>query len=136
MGFTLDQLTERYLKILAPVAYSPRYQRTLPITDLFQDLIEFISDDKDSRKKEYRDKLLGKNVIDFAPGRYWELQMIVSMEGLLTSWDTLPIREKAELRAYYQLNNMSELLRQHAQNMDDNRRSAHQKALAAIQKKK
>lgn len=135
MGFTLDQLTERYLKILSPVAYSPRYQRTVPITDMFQDLIEFISDDTNPRKKEYRDKLLGKNVIDFAPGRYWQLQMIVSMEGLLASWDTLPIHQKAELRAYYQLNNMSELLRQHAQNMEDNRRSALQKAEAANKKK-
>lgn len=102
---------------------------------MFQDLIEFISDDKDARKREYREKLLGKNVIDFAPGRYWELQMIVSMEGLLASWDTLLIHRKAELRAYYQLNNMSELLRQHAQNMDDNRRSAMQKAVAATKKK-
>lgn len=135
MGFSLDQLTERYLKLLAPIAHSTRYKRSVPITDLFLDLIEFLSGE-DPRKKEYREKLFGKQVVDFAPGRYWELQMIVSMEGLLAIWDSLPIHRRAELRAYYQLNNMTELLRQHEQNMDDNRRSAIQKAEAEAKKKK
>ncbi len=86
--------------------------------------MDFIGDDNDAKKKEYKIKLLGETVVDSAPGRFWELQMIVNMEGVLAVWDDLPIHKKAELRAYYQLNNMTELLRQHAQNMADNRRNA------------
>lgn len=97
---------------------------------MFQDLMELINKD-DERSKEYKTKLLGHSVIDYANNRYWELQMIVNVEGLLTAWDDLPIHKKAEVRAYYQLNNMAEILRQHQQNMQDNRKAAIEKAKAA-----
>ena len=98
--------------------------------------MEFIGDDKDPKKKEYKEKLLGKSAIDSAPGRYWELQMLVNTPGALPIWSALSIHEQAELRAYYQLNNMAEILRQHAQNMEDNRKSALQKFEAEAKKKK
>lgn len=95
--------------------------------------MEFLDRD-DDKTKEYREKLMGQNVIDSAPSEYWELQMTTSMEGSLAIWDTLPIHKKAKLRAYYQLNNMVELLRQHQQNMKEARKAAIDKAKADAKK--
>lgn len=92
--------------------------------------MDFLSTDAQGRK-EYREKLMGESSIDNAPGRYWELQMIVNMGSIILGWDDLTIHKKAEYRAYYQLNNMAELLKQHAQNMKENRKAAMDKIEAA-----
>ncbi len=60
-GFNLQQLTEMYLLKLSPLAYSEKYQRNVPIVDVYLDLMEMLNkkDDKDDKRKAYRAELLG-----------------------------------------------------------------------------
>lgn len=100
------------MKKLAPVMYSPKHNRKVPITDVFEDILTIINRDT-QQAKEYKKKLLGNSIIESAPDEYWELGMIRSLGLLPDQWGNLDLHTRAKIRAQFQLSNMAEIIKHH-----------------------
>lgn len=122
MDFNLQQLTDRYLQKYAPLVNSPRYKRKIPIYDYYEDVMELINRDSDLARA-YKKKLLGSSVIAEAPPEYWDTSLFLSLEGAVSyqEWQSLPIHERARLRAMIHLRNMADLLERHEKEMEEER---------------
>lgn len=85
--------------------------------------MELLSKDSDV-VKEYRKKLLGDSPIKDAPQLYWDTSLFLSLEGAVdyTTWTSLPIHEKAKLRAMIQLRNMADILDRHKKEQEEERK--------------
>ena len=86
--------------------------------------METLNKDDSDKRKEYRDKLLGSSVIADASAPYWDTSLFLSLEGAVDyhSWTSMPIHEKAKLRAVIQLRNMADILDRHRKEMEEERK--------------
>lgn len=75
----------------------------------------------DTKHKEYREKLLGPDLIIGVPEAYAEMSVIDKVGYGI--WQYLSLKEKAKLIAYYRLENMSELLKEHLRMQDQAKKS-------------
>lgn len=62
---------------------------------------------------EYRESLLGADILASASPRYFEITVMRQMGYTITEWETLPLRVRAELIAGLKLSNMVEVLERH-----------------------
>src|SRR5690606_22504840 len=110
VDFNLQQLTDRYIQKYAPLVESKRYKRKIPIYDYYEDVIELINRDSD-QARAYKKKLLGNSVIAEATPEYWDTSLFLSLEGAVSypDWTSLPIHERAKIRAIIHLRNMADL---------------------------
>lgn len=112
MDFDLNDWVEIWLTRLSPLvkrndAYETLVERYERVSKIFFSE----DDDEGGRKKQYREKLLGPDLIAAMPQEYSTLS-IIDKVGYMT-WQMLTMSEQAKLIAYYRLESMTELIREH-----------------------
>lgn len=112
LDFDLNDWVEIWLTRLSPLVKKGEGHETL-IERYERVSKNFFSeeDDDDGRKKEYREKLLGPDLIAAMPQEY-SILSIVDKIGYMT-WEMLSLSEQAKLIAYYRLESMAELIKEH-----------------------
>lgn len=70
--------------------------------------------------KDYREKILGKNCIKYAPDRYWEIGLINELKISPMEWDSYSLDTQAQIMARQYLSNMVSLINAHYDAQDDN----------------
>lgn len=63
--------------------------------------------------EEYRESLLGADVLATAHPRYFEISVMLACGYTLSEWENLPLRKRGELVAVKKINNMIEVLERH-----------------------
>ena len=108
----------------SPQVYSDKYKRNVPLVDVYLDLMETLNKDNNDLRKDYKAKLLGNSPIVDASAYYWDTTLFLSLEGAIDyhSWSSIPIHEKAKLRAIIQLRNMADIVERHRKEMDEERK--------------
>lgn len=112
----------------SPLVESKKYKRRVPILDAWADLQELLNRDN-PKAKEYKEKLLGNTQIVDAPSIYWDTSLFLSLEGAVDyqTWVSLPIHERAKLRAMVQLRNIAQTLDQYEKDMAEERKKVFSK---------
>jgi len=82
--------------------------------------MEMLNKDTDQHR-DYKAKLLGNSPIVDASAHYWDTSLFLSLEGAVDfqSWTSMPIHDKAKLRAIIQLRNMADIVERHRKEMDE-----------------
>lgn len=69
--------------------------------------------DQKGAKKDYVRRILGMQVIEFAPERYYDFPVAVEYGYTMEQWENLPIEKQAELIASYRLQGMKSVVEEH-----------------------
>jgi hypothetical protein len=126
--FALHDLTELYVRSLAPTVYSRKYYCDLPVWFVYNYIIAKVEKDAkeepptSNKYKKYKADLLGEDTIKTAPERYWDIQLALELGISLTDWDSLdkyPLRAKAEIRAQKFLKGMVDVVERHYKLQDE-----------------
>lgn len=99
----------------------------LPVWFVYRHIMKFVTDAaaKNDKWAEYKDDLIGKDIVVQAPERYYDVGLVLDLHIPLTEWDDYEqysLRDKAEIRAQRYLQNMVDVVERHYRMMDDNER--------------
>lgn len=76
---------------------------------------------------EYREKVLGKTCLKYAPPGYWETGFILEHNIPINLWNTFSLDEKARLMAQRYLKNMVETIDRHYEEQDNAKKRQEEK---------
>lgn len=92
------------------------------------ELLDYESPDKSERQqavaKKYREKIIGKTCLVYAPSRYWEVGAIHDMGIEPENWKHYSIHARAELMARRYVKSMIEVVDAAYREEDESRRRA------------
>lgn len=114
-GFLFDDLVEIYIQRLCGLAYSRRWKVDMPTYAVYQDVMELFDGDKNTERgkeiaKRYKEKIIGKTCLTYAPSRYWQIGAVHDMGIEPDVWDSYHIHARAELMARRYIKNMVEVI--------------------------
>jgi hypothetical protein len=126
MDFGIEELTDIYIEKLAPLIYSNKSKRNLSAQIVYKETIAamdmmvkaYIDRGDEIKAKEYKEDILGKNVIVTAPSDYFDLALAIDI-GIPDRWDAMDLHTKARIRAQRYLSGMIDVIEKYRKNMED-----------------
>lgn len=120
MGFDLSSLIRRYLYSLAPLTEVTEFVegtnwkvvKMAPIQFRYQRLMKLLDDDSE-RTRKYKSELFGSATPVVTPDLYQMISLGQKLVGNYMIFLHIPIHERAQMIAYYLLNNMVEVVQRH-----------------------
>lgn len=106
-GFTLSQWMDIHSKRMS-IQTKRSNGNHEPLEQRYSRFEKAIANDE-----EYKESLLGADVLASASPRYFEVSVILRLGMSPTEWKALSLSDRAELITTYKINNMIEVLERH-----------------------
>ena len=103
------------MKLYAPTVPSAKHGRYLPVYMVYNDVKQIVEEIAKTHP-DYKRRIFGEDIIFQAPARYWDLNMITEKNIPLYEWDDFDkysVRQRAELRAFFVLKGMCDVVESH-----------------------